>query len=84
MNTVSLNELVNSYRKELGNLAFRANKINYLNKLPRLPKNPTESTLLGYKKRLSNWIKVLVQLEKERKQISIKESKNLLNQHSRN
>jgi hypothetical protein len=74
----TINDLIVSYKKELGNLTFRANKVNYRNKPPRLPKNPTESTLSGYRKRLANWTKVLIQLEKERKQLSIKEGENLL------
>lgn len=51
---------------QLKDLTSRAKRINYKNTIPRLPKNPTESTLAGFKLRLSNWVKQLEQLERER------------------
>lgn len=53
-------------QSQLTELTSRAKRINYKNTIPRLPKNPTESTLAGFKLRLSNWIKQLEVLEKER------------------
>lgn len=62
----TLTDKLAHYSNELSDLAFKARAVNYKNKLPRLPKKPTESTLMGFAKRLSNWKQVLFLLEAER------------------
>lgn len=66
----------------LHELALRANKINYKNKIPSLPINPTESTMRGFRKRLSNWTNTLTHIESERMRGTIKSDPNLLKSYS--
>lgn len=66
---------------ELYELNLRAKKINYKNRIPQLPKNPTESTIQGFKKRLSNWVAILKHIESERMQGTIKSDSNLLRKY---
>lgn len=78
METINLAEI----NIQLSELTSRAKRINYKNVIPRLPKNPTESTLAGFKKRLSNWIKQLETLEQE-KLVEVVQTGNVLDSYLR-
>lgn len=51
---------------QLHELTLRAKKINYKNIPPSLPKRPSEITMVGFRKRFSNWKNGLKTLEEER------------------
>ena len=74
----SLEEQISSLTLQLSDLKSRARVVNYKNALPKLPKVPNPATLIGFKKRLSNWKKGLLSLESERLHQSIKNDPNLL------
>jgi hypothetical protein len=69
---------------QLYELNLRAKKINYKNKIPKLPKNPTESTMSGFRKRLSNWTNLLSHCEAERMRGTISSDPNLLRNYLNN
>ena len=47
-------------------LIDRARKIGMTDRLPNPPKQPEKHLLVGYEKRMSNWIRKLEHLERER------------------
>lgn len=69
---------------QLYELVLRAKKINYKNKPPHLPKRPTESTMMGFRKRLSNWTNCLLRLEEERMRGTISSETDLLRNYRLN
>lgn len=66
---------------QLSDLKSRARVVNYKNAIPKLPKVPTNATLAGFKKRLSNWKKGLLSLESERLHQPIKNDPNVLHNY---
>ncbi len=69
---------------QLYELNLRAKKINYKNKIPTLPKKPTNSTMMGFYKRLSNWTNVLSHIESERMVGTISSEPNVLRSFQKN
>ncbi len=47
-------------------LVQRAIKVGYKDRLPKMPKSPNSSTMIGYRKRTSNWMHKLMHFERER------------------
>ncbi len=78
---MDLSKELHKYATQLSELSLRAKKINYLNKLPRLPKKPTEATMMGFKKRLSNWVNALNHLEEERMKNTLLSEPDLLSKY---
>ncbi len=52
--------------KQLSELRSRAVKVEYKNIIPSYPKKPTQATLVGFNKRLSNWTRLLEDVEKQK------------------
>ena len=81
---MNFQETLQNSADQLYELTLRAKKINYKNKPPRLPKKPTESTMMGFRKRLSNWTDRLRYLEEERMRGTISSETDVLRKHFSN
>lgn len=81
---MTFQESLQQSAEQLYELTLRAKKINYKNIPPRLPKNPTEATMVGFRKRFSNWRDRLKYLEVERTLGTITNDTNLLKSYLNN